>query len=215
MPVLEIIEGPGAGTTFTVEGPVELGREPSVEIVLDDAEVSRRHARLSPEAEGILVEDLGSSNGTYVNNQPVQGRQSLRAGDELRAGVTVLALQTDRQASGVLPSPQITQLGAQVLRPVPREELPPVAAEPAVPGFRAPESEPGYIPGGRAGGLAPLGGPVLGGSAESGRDIEEGEQYQQVARLRDPRVKPQTQQAAAGFLLIAVIAVIVYFGVTG
>lgn len=216
MAVLEIIEGPGAGTTFHIDGPVELGREQSVDVVLDDEEVSRRHARLSPDAGGVLVEDLGSRNGTYVNGQPVHGPRQLRAGDELRTGVTVLALQGDRQASGVLPVPQITKVGAKVLQPVPRDELPPVAAEPAAPGFLTAESEPGYIPGGRAGGLAPLGGGgLLGGAPVPTQDIEQGEQYARVAALRDPRVKPQTKLAAFGFLLIAVIAVIVYFGVTG
>jgi hypothetical protein len=210
--VLEIIEGPGAGTTYDISGAIEMGRDPSAGIVLQDAEVSRKHARLSPTPNGILVEDLGSRNGTYVNDQPVQGVRELRPGDELRAGVTVFALQGDRQLSGVRPVPQITNIGAQVLQPVAVQELPPVPpqAAPVAPPFRAPETEPGYIPGGRSGGLGPA--PALGGAPQG--DIEAGEEYQRVAALRDPRVKPQTKVAAAGFILIAVLALIVYFGVT-
>ena len=212
-PVLEIIEGPAAGTTFDVTGFVELGRDPSAGIAVEDAEISRRHARLGPSAHGVTVEDLGSRNGTYIDGQPVQGVRELRPGQQLRAGVTVFALQVDRQASGVLPSPQITAVGAQVLQPVPVQQLPPVAPEPAAPAFRMPETEPGYIPGGRGGGLAPLGGGggALGGAAR--QDIEEGEEYRRVAALRDPRVKPRTQLAAAVFLLIAAIAIALYFTV--
>lgn len=211
-PVLEIIEGPAAGTTFDVTGFVELGRDPAAGIAVEDVEISRRHARLGPSTRGVTVEDLGSRNGTYIDGQPVQGVRELLPGQELRAGVTVFALQVDRQVSGVMPSPQITAVGAQVLQPVPAQQLPPVAPEPAPPGFRAPESEPGYIPGGRGGGLAPVGGAgALGGAPQ--QDIESGEEYRRVAALRDPNVKPRTQLAAAMFLLIAAIAVVLYFTV--
>jgi Inner membrane component of T3SS, cytoplasmic domain len=215
-PVLEIIEGSAAGTTFTVDAAVELGRDQSAGIVVDDAEISRRHARLEPAGGNVLVEDLGSRNGSYLNDQPVLGRMEARPGDRLRFGVTVLAVQGARQASGVLPVPAITQLGAQVLQPAPERELSVAAPDPVGPAFLAAETEPGYVPGGRSGGLAPVGG-GLGGAglnAATPQDAEGGEQYQRVAALRDPRVKPQTRLAAAGFLLIAVLAIIVYFGVT-
>jgi pSer/pThr/pTyr-binding forkhead associated (FHA) protein len=65
--LLEIVEGPGAGRQHRVEGPVVLGRDAGADVVLDDARVSRRHARMTPEPGGIVVEDLGSRNGTFVN----------------------------------------------------------------------------------------------------------------------------------------------------
>jgi pSer/pThr/pTyr-binding forkhead associated (FHA) protein len=217
VPVLEIIEGPAAGTTFDVIEPTDVGRDPSAAILIDDPEVSRRHARLSPSGQGILVEDLQSRNGTYVNEQPIYAPVEARPGDQIRFGMTVLALQGARAASGVLPVPDITQVGAQVLRPAAERELAVVPQEPAPPVLRVPETEPGYVPGGRAGNLPPVGANLgdLGiGGGVAPQDPEQGEQYRQVAALRDGRVKPQTRLVAFGFLVIAALAIIVYFGVT-
>jgi hypothetical protein len=102
---LEIVEGPGAGTQVQLAGPVVVGRDPSADIVLDDTQASRQHARISPSAEGAVVEDLGSTNGTFVNGNEVQGRAFAGAGDEVIVGVTLFELrsaaQVAHQPSGV------------------------------------------------------------------------------------------------------------------
>ncbi|MEX0585139.1 MAG: FHA domain-containing protein, partial [Pirellulales bacterium] len=68
-------------TLYTVGQMVVLGRDPECDQVLDYPMVSWRHARMLRTADGFFVEDLGSTNGTYVNGQRISGRVPLRAGD--------------------------------------------------------------------------------------------------------------------------------------
>jgi predicted component of type VI protein secretion system len=96
---LEIVEGPDAGTTASLTGSIEIGRGPAAGIALSDDQVSRRHARITARGDGALVEDLGSSNGTFVNEQPVHALTALAAGDELLVGVSVLQLRTAAQVA--------------------------------------------------------------------------------------------------------------------
>lgn len=67
--------------------------------MLDDAEVSRHHATVRPASDGsAVVEDLGSSNGTFVNNSQLYGRARLDPGDELLVGVTLIQARDQREA---------------------------------------------------------------------------------------------------------------------
>lgn len=82
-----IEQAPGSGER-RLEAPATVGRE-DAEVELDDPEVSRRHAEISLGPEGdAMVEDLGSSNGTWVNEVQVKSR-ALRPGDQVRFGKTV------------------------------------------------------------------------------------------------------------------------------
>ncbi len=63
-----------------------LGREAINDLVIDDVEVSRRHTRILREAEGFYVEDLGSTNGTFVNGQRVTSPLLLYHGDTIEMG---------------------------------------------------------------------------------------------------------------------------------
>jgi len=65
-------------------GKLYLGRSPECELAISDPAVSRRHARLWVNATHIVIEDLGSQNGVYVNGSRIQGPRELRAGDVLR-----------------------------------------------------------------------------------------------------------------------------------
>ena len=65
--------------------PIQIGRETSCDVVLADLAVSRRHARLRWKGEELVLEDLGSSVGTYVNDARVE-RRSLQPGDIVRFG---------------------------------------------------------------------------------------------------------------------------------
>ncbi len=69
-----------AGTT--------VGRD-DCDVVLTDPEVSRRHAVLVASSDGLAIEDLGSTNGTWVNGQRIARPEPIRAGDEVRFGNTV------------------------------------------------------------------------------------------------------------------------------
>ena len=107
--VLEIVEGPGAGRQVPLDRPVEIGRSDEVGLSLDDRLVSRRHARVTPAPGGAVVEDLGSTNGTFVNDNGIHGPTVLTAGDQIGVGVTVFLLRSQAQVverpSAVLPIP--------------------------------------------------------------------------------------------------------------
>jgi FHA domain len=100
---LVIHEGSAAGSEHPVDGELILGREAgSADLVLDDPGVSRRHARVLPENGGVIVEDLGSSNGTYVNGQRITGPVELGAGDEVQLGATVLGVEGGTAATALM-----------------------------------------------------------------------------------------------------------------
>ncbi|HMB57220.1 MAG TPA: FHA domain-containing protein [Arenimonas sp.] len=81
--VLRGVSGAVFSKVFPVTGPVVIGRAAECDISVPADEISRRHAMVKPTAEGLSVEDLGSSNGTYINNKRVQ-HGFLNPGDELR-----------------------------------------------------------------------------------------------------------------------------------
>lgn len=93
VPGLEVVSGPAAGTRLKPRSePLMLGREADDEGRLgDDAEISRRHARIARAEDGrLLVEDLGSTNGTFVNGDRISGPTVLETGDTVSLGATTL-----------------------------------------------------------------------------------------------------------------------------
>lgn len=100
---LEIVEGPGAGREIVVDRPLVIGRADDADVVLEDGEISRRHVRITPSGDGTAtVEDLDSTNGTFVNQNELVGPAHLGPGDDLLVGVTVLRMRTaDEIRSGV------------------------------------------------------------------------------------------------------------------
>lgn len=83
---LVVERGPRAGLTYVLgDGEVLAGRSNDVDIFLGDVTVSRHHARFSVDGEGLLVEDLGSTNGTYINAER-HDKARLRPGDEVIIG---------------------------------------------------------------------------------------------------------------------------------
>ena len=70
-----------------------LGRDPEAAAWMDSPTVSRRHARILVTAEGAVLEDLGSHNGTYVRGERVQEPVPLRDGDEIRLGSVIVTLR--------------------------------------------------------------------------------------------------------------------------
>ena len=88
---LIIVQGPGTGHTFTLgTDPVIIGREaPSAKFVIADPAVSRRHAQISRQDDGYMIEDLNSTNGTFINAQRVVGAVPLTPGDLIELGTAV------------------------------------------------------------------------------------------------------------------------------
>ncbi len=89
--VLRGVSGSVFGKLFPVAGPTVLGRSAECDIALVGDEVSRRHTMLKPTEQGLSVEDLGSSNGTFINNKRIQ-QGFLNPGDELRVDTVRMVL---------------------------------------------------------------------------------------------------------------------------
>ncbi len=147
--------GPNPGKTFTLsKGEIVLGRDVNADIAINTAEVSRRHARLHLDAGVYIVEDLGSTNGTFVNGQRLTTPIPLRSGDIVMLGEAATlvyeASQFDSNATMIAPS------DGQAFAPAsaaPRQAAPPppvysqsfagqVPAGPAAP----PQVTPSYAP---------------------------------------------------------------------
>lgn len=86
-PRLLVERAPGhePGMAYDLGGVVTLGRG-DVEIHLDDPFASSRHARIWKQGHVLVIEDLGSTNGTYLNDEPLNGPQPLHSGDRIRIG---------------------------------------------------------------------------------------------------------------------------------
>jgi hypothetical protein len=86
-PRLVVDRAPGhePGMSYDLVGGATLGRG-DVEIQLEDPFASAHHARIAPEGPVVVLEDLGSTNGTYLNGEPLRGPQPLHPGDRIRIG---------------------------------------------------------------------------------------------------------------------------------
>jgi pSer/pThr/pTyr-binding forkhead associated (FHA) protein len=100
---LVIREGEGEGTEFPLHAELVLGREQgSADVVLTDPGISRRHAAVRAGAGRVTVEDLGSSNGTFVNGSRIRGEFELADGDEIQIGGTVLSVHGADAATALM-----------------------------------------------------------------------------------------------------------------
>lgn len=93
---LVVVAGPGLpiGRVLTVSAPTVLGRHAQADVRLDgDDFASARHARLVPRADGLWVEDLGSTNGTFVGDERIERERRVRPGETLTVGRTKLRLE--------------------------------------------------------------------------------------------------------------------------
>lgn len=91
---LQILEGPLAGRDIKLEGqPILFGRAQDATVVLDDDYASGRHARLFPQGSRWFIEDLGSTNGTFVGENQLARPQQVEIGQRIRIGKTVLELK--------------------------------------------------------------------------------------------------------------------------
>jgi ABC-2 type transport system ATP-binding protein len=109
--MLAIVEGREAGREFALTGSLLVGRDPGADVVVDDSEASARHASFVLVDGGVAVEDLGSTNGTFVNGRRVSGSQRLAAGDRVQLGNTVVEVR------GLAPAPAPAAAGEGVVGP--------------------------------------------------------------------------------------------------
>ena len=82
-------------TELLGSGGAVLGRSREADVVVDDPNVSRRHAEVRPSGGSWIVRDLGSTNGVKVNGRRIQGPQSLRAGDTIELGTARVTFELE------------------------------------------------------------------------------------------------------------------------
>jgi hypothetical protein len=91
---LAIVEGDRMkGKSFDVGEELVVGRAEKCHIVLDDTYVSQMHARIFSKGDSVMVEDLGSTNGTYLNRRRITSPSELQRGDHVKIGKTVMELR--------------------------------------------------------------------------------------------------------------------------
>jgi hypothetical protein len=104
--VLRGVSGPTFGRNFGIDGTLTLGRQADCEICIPLGEISRKHARLKPTVDGVLVEDLDSANGTSINGKRIRNGV-LQTGDELALDTVrfmLLAPATETAAASAAPA---------------------------------------------------------------------------------------------------------------
>jgi len=148
---LVVRRGPQPNQVYPLEqGIVTLGRDITNDIVINDPEVSRHHCRLTQGAGGYTLEDLGSTNGTFVNGQRLTGPRPLSPGDMIGLGETVtLAYELGEAGYAAAPGQAATMVGgpqpgqAPYARPEALYGPQPVGAPPVTPGYPgAPVQQP-------------------------------------------------------------------------
>jgi EmrB/QacA subfamily drug resistance transporter len=123
---LRITAGKDVGRMFVLAEDTVLGRDEQADVVLGDAsgQISRRHARITFVDGSAALEDLGSTNGTFVNGARVEGLQRLSTGDEIRLGASVLefvAAPPSAETTGAHTTPDTQQTRARQVPEAPAE----------------------------------------------------------------------------------------------
>lgn len=124
MPSLLVVEGPRKGDRIEVDRALTVGRH-GADVEIEDPDLSRRHLEIRMDGDGLVVEDLGSTNGTFVKEREIEGPTAVSDGDLVRCGATVLEVQ-------------LVDPGATRLRQV--------SAEPGATRIRSGVSEPDAAP---------------------------------------------------------------------
>jgi predicted component of type VI protein secretion system len=155
MATLIFTAGPRAGERIDVTTEIIIGRE-NCDLTILDAEMSRRHARVRPTGDTLEIEDLASTNGTWVDGSRIDGTAALADGAQVKVGETTLSVEVPQPAvdAGATrlqqapvdpgatalrptpPPPDATTIGTRPQPPVERAPEPPTAPQPVE---RAPE----------------------------------------------------------------------------
>jgi hypothetical protein len=171
---LVVRRGPQPNQTYDLNKDIiTLGRDITNDIVINDPEVSRHHMRMTRAVGGFTIEDLGSTNGTFINGQRLTGARPLRPGDMIGLGETVtLAYESAAAAPSEFPG-------------APAGTVPGAAPSFAPPSSGAPAAGQGYAPPGQAAPYRPPVRPEVPGYPSSGSS------YQPPAAGYQPAPAPQ------------------------
>lgn len=94
---IRIIDGPSGPSLYPAGDSVLIGRDADSDIRLEDAAASAKHARLWRQGRRWVIEDLDSSNGTFVDGRRISGRHRLMPGDRIKIGRTELTLEEEQR----------------------------------------------------------------------------------------------------------------------
>jgi hypothetical protein len=103
LPAVVVTSGPETGRRVELDLEVAIGRQ-DTDLVVEDPEVSRRHAVLRRSDGSVIVEDLDSTNGTFVNGERIQSPIAVGPGDQIRVGQTTLEIEPDQRADDTIVS---------------------------------------------------------------------------------------------------------------
>jgi len=134
---LVMSQGPEPGRTFPLDKDfIRLGRDPGSDIVISDPQISRQHARITRQGDLMMIEDLGSTNGTFVNGMRLTGPHALSSGDVIGLGdaVTLAYYGMDVAATRTLVGrPTVVAPPPAYTPPPPTPQPPPPPVYAAVP----------------------------------------------------------------------------------
>ena len=125
--------GPSIGQIYPLEkSEMVIGRDLGNDIVISDSEVSRRHARIFMQGNNYVIEDLGSTNGTFVNGQRLTGSYVLRPGEIITFGETLSLV-----FEGTVDSDATVVSGSSysIPEPAPQPQRPPQPVQQAAPSY--------------------------------------------------------------------------------
>jgi len=101
LPAVVVTSGPETGRRVELDLEVAIGRQ-DTDLVVEDPEVSRRHAVLRRSDGSVIVEDLDSTNGTFVNGERIRSPIAVGPGDQIRVGQTTLEIEPDQRADDTI-----------------------------------------------------------------------------------------------------------------
>src|SRR3954447_8409230 len=196
--VLEIIEGPEAGRQIPLAGATVLGRDQTADVALQQDELlSRQHVRLTPEADGVRVEDLDSRNGTFVDGDQIFSPAHLAPGGQLLLGVTVFQLELAPEVARGQTSVRQIPASLTTMRPLPAEGSAALTGERRIPTLATPEAEPDYVP------ASLLEGTKSGSNSGSAGMAD-------LLPLLDVHTKGKARGAPIGIFVLCILAVVLY-----
>lgn len=144
--------GPAPGKIYTLEKPdISIGREVGSDVFVNDVEVSRKHARLLSQFGDYVLEDLGSTNGTFVNGQRITGQYLLKTGDNLFLGENISLVYEEVAFDPNATQVNIAETPSEPEQPTYESEAPQEAQYPSAP----PPTYAGQVPASPVEPLAP------------------------------------------------------------
>ena len=101
MPTAYLVTGDEDTTAHPIVGETIVGREPACDLVLSDITVSRRHAAVRRDGNTVVISDLGSSNGTFVNDERIVDATRVEPGDVVRLGAAEVRIRVESGEHGI------------------------------------------------------------------------------------------------------------------